>query len=114
MERYDDNALRQYLLDSLDADEKKELFDELSIADDEFAWQLEAVENDLIDAYLHGELSGDELARFRSQYLASPGQREKVTFAQAFQSFAAEQINTESMAWWKLVVRRFTTPNRTL
>ena len=59
----DDQRLVRYLLGSLPEDETEQ-FDELSIADDQFSAQLSAVEHDLVDAYVKGELSGDMLARF--------------------------------------------------
>src|SRR5829696_2423359 len=76
-----------YLLGTLPADEM-ERFDELSFTDDEFAAQLQAAENDLVDAFTNGELSGMDLERFNSYYLASPLRREKTEFARAFQEFA--------------------------
>ncbi|HZS04656.1 MAG TPA: zf-HC2 domain-containing protein [Blastocatellia bacterium] len=69
-----------------------EAFDELGFVDDDFAACLEAVENDLIDAYVRGELDEGERARFESHYRASPRRREKVKFAQALQSFAEQKI----------------------
>jgi hypothetical protein len=38
-----------------------ERFDELSFIDDDFAEQLTVVENELIDNYVRGELSGEKL-----------------------------------------------------
>jgi hypothetical protein len=90
----DAQVLVDYLLGCLPAEETERL-DELSIADDEFAWRLRAAENDLVDAYVRGELSGDTLERFRSSYLSSlssPERRQKVTFADtllALESHAA-------------------------
>lgn len=86
--RADDKTLRRYLLGALPPDETERI-DELSIADDDFAASLGAVENDLVDAYVQGELSGDSLERFRSSYLSSPLRREKVTFAQSLHSVAS-------------------------
>ncbi len=81
---YDDLALTRYLLGTL-SEEDREHFDELSVTDDEFAWRLRAVENDLVDAYVKGELAAENLDRFRSTYLSSAHGREKVDFAEAFQ-----------------------------
>jgi hypothetical protein len=77
-----DEVLSRYLLGSLPAEEAEHL-DELSVADDEFALRLDAVENDLVDAYARGDLSGDELGQFQKFYLSSPKRREKVEFAKA-------------------------------
>lgn len=77
----------EYLLGAVSESEQERL-DEMSVSDDEFADRLRAVENDLIDSYVRGELSGDILTRFNSHYLASPRRREKVDFAERFLGFA--------------------------
>lgn len=78
---YKDKVIRDYLLGALSEDETERL-DELSVTDDEFAARLQAIENDLVDSYTRGELSGESLERFRSHYLSSPRRREKVAFAE--------------------------------
>ena len=80
---YDDQALIRYLLGSA-PEEENERLDELSVTDDELAWRLSAAENDLVDAYVNGELSGETLERFRSAYLSSAAGREKVRFAETW------------------------------
>jgi hypothetical protein len=85
---FGDNQLRQYLLGSLPAEESEHL-DELSLTDDDFAWRLREVENDLVDAYVRSELSGTTLDRFRAFYLASPKRHEKVVFAEDLLRFQA-------------------------
>jgi hypothetical protein len=83
--RPDDEQLVQYLLGTLpEADAER--VDELSIADDEVAWRLRAVENDLVDAYVLGQLSGSTLEHFTSSYLASPVRRQRVELAKGLQS----------------------------
>ena len=77
---YDDQLLARYLLGAV-SEEEAERLDESSITDAEFASHLDAVENDLVDAYLQGELSGDTLEHFEKFYLSSPKRREKVDFA---------------------------------
>jgi hypothetical protein len=79
-QRLNDLVLSRYLLGSLPAEEAERL-DELSVADDEFALRLDAAENDLVDAYARGELSGDALEQFQKFYLSSPRRREKLEFA---------------------------------
>jgi len=83
---YDQNFLVQYLLGLL-PEAESERPDELSITDDSFAAKLEAAENDLVDAYVRDELTGERLEQFRKHYLASPARREKVKFALALQEF---------------------------
>lgn len=90
---FDDQDLIRYLLGSL-PEEEAERLDELSIADDAFAWRLNAVENDLVDAYVRGELSGGHLAEFKKSYLSSPKRLQKLEFAWALNSFSAKKSPT--------------------
>jgi hypothetical protein len=92
---YNHQTMTAYLLGSLPESEA-ELFDELSFTDDEFGDDLKVTEKDLVDAYVCGELKGDQLERFKSYYLASPVRRGKVEFAQAFQSFAEKELANDS------------------
>ena len=84
-ERPDDEVLVDYLLGRLST-EDTERVDELSVADDDVAWRLQGVENDLVDAYVAGQLSGDRLERFTSFYLTSPMRRRRVELARALRS----------------------------
>ena len=79
----DDQQLVRYLLRLLPEDEADRL-DEMSISDDGLAWRLREVENDLVDAYVRGALTGETLQRFESSYLSSERRREKVRFAGSF------------------------------
>jgi hypothetical protein len=87
MSRFDkpvsDDLMIRYLLRAVPPDEAERL-DELSIADDEFASRLSAVEKDLVDGYVRGELSSENLERFKTVYLSSPVLRRKVEFAESF------------------------------
>lgn len=81
----DSEFLARYLLGDLPKEEAERL-DEQSVTDDEFSWRVTAVENDLVDAYVRGELARPQLALFESHYLASPKRRQKVSFARAILS----------------------------
>jgi hypothetical protein len=83
---FDDLQLVQYLLGKLPAEESERL-DELSVTDDDFAWRLLETENDLVDAYVHSDLSGKTLEEFRTFYLSSAKRREKVAFAEGLLQF---------------------------
>lgn len=103
--------MTDYLLGALE-DSENERLDELSVTDDEFADQLKAVENDLVDAYVRGELSEKVVDRFRLHYLASPKRREKVHFAQAFHnsidnspSFGREAVSEKAAVFAGTVPR---------
>jgi len=76
-----DDLLTRYLLGAL-TEKEAERLDELSISDEEFAWRLEAIENDLVDAYVRGELPEGKAKQFKTFYLSSPARRQKVQFAQ--------------------------------
>ena len=78
---YDDRLLTRYLLGVLPAEEAERL-DGLSVANEEFAWRLNGIENDLVDAYVRGELSGEDVEQFKAFYLSSPTRRHKVEFAE--------------------------------
>jgi hypothetical protein len=78
----DESTLIRYLVGRASEEEADQL-DELSVASEEFALRLRAVEHDLMDAYANGELTGETLEGFRSQYLRTPSGLEAVAFAQA-------------------------------
>jgi hypothetical protein len=88
-------VITDYLLGA-SSEAETERLDEMSLTDDDFAWRLQAAENDLVDAYVKGELSGDALARFNSHYLASPRRCEKMRFAETFQAFADKAAPAQS------------------
>ena len=91
----DDQRLVDYLLGAL-PEHESEQFDERSITDDEFAWRLNAVENELVDAYVRGELPPATQEKFQGAYLSSDERREKVLFAQAFLSRQAAAIAVDA------------------
>jgi hypothetical protein len=82
---YNDKTLRGYLLGLLPEAETERL-DQLSVSEEEIAQDLRIAEHDLIDAYVNGELTGQELLEFPKVYLGSSLRVERVRFAQAFQS----------------------------
>jgi len=110
---YGEDLLIRYLLGSLTQEESERL-DELSIADDEFAWRLNAVENDMVDSFLADELSVEILERFRFVFLASPRGREKILFARTLRELSeksgsraatvspkpARSLTTRSNGFW--------------
>ncbi len=86
----ENQKITEYLLGSLN-DAETEKFDELSFTDDEFAAALDAAEKDLVDAFARGELSGERLEKFKSNYLITPLRREKVAFAETLQIYAQKK-----------------------
>ncbi len=105
--RPDDQQMVRYLLRLLPDDEEEQL-DEMSIADEETAWRLRVAENDLVDAYVNGALTGDTLARFESYFLASERRREKVKFARSLRTAASARaarsapgpLTAPARTWW--------------
>jgi hypothetical protein len=89
-----DERLLDYLLGLL-PEEEVERLDEESIADDDVAARLSAVEDDLVDAYITETLDQSTRARFETVYLMSPQRREKVKFARRFLA-AVDRISTAS------------------
>lgn len=85
-----DLLLTQYLLGDLPSSETERL-DELSITNDEFALRLSAAENDLVDAYVRGDLPVKTSEQFKSAYLSSEQGREKLRFAETLYSFQAKE-----------------------
>jgi hypothetical protein len=80
-----DDEIIRYLLGELPDDDAERL-DEQSVVDDDFAAKLRAAEDDLVDAYASGRLSGDRLKRFEAFYLGSPHRRDQAGFARRFLS----------------------------
>jgi hypothetical protein len=97
---HDDQELIQYLLGLLPRDAADRL-DEASVIDDDFAARLHQVEDDLVDAYVRGELSGDTLRRFEAHYLSSPLRRERVMFARTFVPTVDRAGAPVVVRWWR-------------
>jgi anti-sigma factor RsiW len=77
-----EDLLTRYLLGELPEDERARVEDE-AFADAEILAQLLAVENDLVDEYVRGELTGEARHRFERMFLNSAERRRKIAFAGA-------------------------------
>ncbi len=100
----DDAVLAQFLLGALPEAESEKI-EELSITDDSTALRLQAIEHDLIDAYVRGELSRTDRARFKSSYLATPERRNRVAVANALRALDRPAGHSANwMAWAAAVV----------
>lgn len=119
---FTEQTLIQYLLGSLPEAEAERL-DELSFTDEDFAAALQAAENDLVDAYVRGEVSGQRLEKFKSFYLSSPIRAQRVELARALPILleknsmprtaeeVAAAINTDPPTpanWWRRFMGRAT------
>jgi hypothetical protein len=93
-----------YLLGDLPEAEASRL-DQLSVADDEFADFLEAVESELIDDYIRGELPENRRARFESHYLSSATRLEKLAVARTLLRRADNADSSAQFREWIRPVR---------
>jgi anti-sigma factor RsiW len=94
-EPMDDLLLVQYLLGNLSPEEQARIEDR-TFADPDYLATLQAVEVDLIDAYVNGELSPADRRGFERQFLVSPERRKKVAFARDLAHVAAEAKAVEA------------------
>jgi hypothetical protein len=107
-ERNDEKLMVQYLLGNLSAEEQVRIEDR-AFSDSAYMGALEAAEADLIDAYVHDELSQAERLGFERRFLTSSNRRSKVEFARdlvriAEESKAAEVARSERPSAWLSLV----------
>lgn len=87
-----DWTFKNYLLGSLSEDDSIEL--ELRVLDDEdLAAELFSVEEDLIQAFLSGELSEEDEGRFKADYLVTSERIKNVEMTALMQRYARENAN---------------------
>ncbi|MDQ3135163.1 MAG: hypothetical protein M3Q76_10200 [Acidobacteriota bacterium] len=110
----DNERATRYLLGELPAEEQSGVEDDYFAPGDAFE-QLLAAEDDLIDAYVRGELSATRQVRFESHFLATERRRQRVEFARELRrsvnSLAAASsparmtretaATTLSPSWWR-------------
>jgi hypothetical protein len=94
--RVDEQMIRSYLLGTLPAQDTERI-DELIFTDDDIAERLRVVENELVDSYARGKLSGDVLSKFESHYLIAPGHQQKVKTAQALRIYFNQASEPETV-----------------
>lgn len=99
----DHARLRQYLLGAASEDEctviEREYFERAEALD-----RVAAAEEDLVDDYLSGRLSGDERHLFESRYLASPHHRIRLAVARRLGTVAAPSPGPRiALRWWSWV-----------
>jgi anti-sigma factor RsiW len=79
----------QYLLGEL-PEERQAAVEDRAFADSAYLADIQAVEADLIDAYVRGELTAAERRAFERMFLASPARRSKVAFARTLARLSDE------------------------
>ena len=72
-----DERITAYLLEEL-TEQESEQFEEQCFAQDEWPAEVDAAEQDLIDAYLRNELSSDRRRRFVERYLTTDARKARV------------------------------------
>jgi hypothetical protein len=76
----DDDLLRRFLLGDLPEAEQARLH-EACFLDAALQARVLAAEDDLIDAYVRGELAQEERVRFEQRFASTPEQRQRLEFA---------------------------------
>jgi hypothetical protein len=92
----DDETIVRYLLNDLPKSEQAE-FEESYCSDQRLFERARSVEDELIEDYVNGELSGRELLQFKQHFLATPARRERVAFARDLRrAMALDSVEEES------------------
>lgn len=84
-----EKLISRYLLGELPEDQQVEIEDR-AFSDKDYLASITAVENDLIDEYVRGELSIADRQRFETRFLASAERRKRVEFATALRTVVSE------------------------
>jgi len=84
--QHEEQAVKRYLLKQLSDAERQEIELRL-LTDDEFAAEVEIVEDELIDEYVANELSKDERERFHEHFLTNPNRENKLQTSQAVKRY---------------------------
>jgi CHAT domain-containing protein/tetratricopeptide (TPR) repeat protein len=83
---HDHDTVRRYLLNQL-SDAEREQISWRILSDDGFFTELDIAEDEVIDQYVAGELSRDDLERFQHDFLTTPERLSKVKSAQALKRY---------------------------
>jgi hypothetical protein len=118
MER-DEQKLRGYFLGDLPEAAQLKIETEFLNSDEAFE-RLEEIENDLVDEYVHGDLSASERILFEQNYLTTPSHRQRVLLSQNLKRAATAEKKLEknkaaapaATSWWMnlfsgLTIRQF-------
>lgn len=109
----DQEIIRSYLLGQMSEESQRRRVEERLLTDDKFFKELEMIEDEIIDQYVSGQLSPDEIRLFEDRFLATPERRQKLRFAQALRRYVvtrnaeAPKRGFQRLAQWLLPVRLF-------
>ena len=97
--RTEADRIAAYLLGELsEADQR--MIEDRSFADDAFFDRLEFAEDELIDAYVRGDLGGDERSRFERHFLQSPRRKQRLEIALALaEHFGGRAAQSVRRSW---------------
>src|SRR4051812_47551618 len=93
----EDIVIRRYLMGDSPQEEQL-LVEERLFLDSEYLQMRQAVEDDLIDEYLHGELSPDEREQFEKYFLSTPERHEALKIAEALKDYLSTNPISEATA----------------
>jgi len=108
----DEILIRRYFLGDLPQEERVGVEDRY-LADAEVFEEFLAIENDLIDSYVRGELAEDERQRFETEYFKLPLRRERVAFARSLNhisTLANQAVSPLTASRWKKVRTAISVP----
>lgn len=107
---FSENLLVRYLLGDLPEEAQVEI-ETRAFQDQRYLRNIQAVESDLIDAYVQGELSEGERQQFEGRFFASAERRRKVEFARTLARVAPEFAVIEKAARPRRAPSPFTWPS---
>jgi len=84
-----EKLISRYLLGELPEEQQVEIEDR-AFSDKDYLAGITAVENDLIDEYVRGDLPTADRERFETRFLASAERRKRVEFAKALRTVVSE------------------------
>jgi hypothetical protein len=101
-----DERITAYLLEEL-TEQESEQFEELCFAQDKWPGEVDAAEQDLIDAYLRNELPSDRKKRFQERYLTTDARKARVLAAKSFHAtLCPTQRQSKWREWLRVIVQR--------
>ncbi len=95
-----ENKLARYLLGELSERERIEI-EERYLSDGDFFDEMSVAEDELIDAYVRGRLSGEDRELFEQNFLCSAARRERLKSAQALMRFADTHGAAAHISSWQ-------------
>lgn len=109
--------LKRYLFSEMTLEEM-EKFQEQLFVNDELFQDISDLENDLVDKYVKGKLSGQELNRFKMSLESNPERQKKIANASALQNFIEKSKKpaniidekTEEFSFWQKISAFFNKP----